>query len=97
MGPIRRRSRFKKEETSDSEALESTDNEMSMKIREHANEPLCNTPSMKKVLMRTLTASCLAIIFLTLLQSGHLFCILSGVLTQVTYNFSWILKVLTRN
>jgi hypothetical protein len=37
---------------------------------------------LKKVFIRSLTASTLALFFLGLLQAGHFYCILLGVLTQ---------------
>ena len=42
---------------------------------------------LRKVITRTVTASTLALLFLGLLQTGHFYCILSGVITQVKVSF----------
>jgi len=67
-------------ETTDSEIFDASKH--SDKIIQ--NDPPLDKASTKKVIRRTLTASFLACFFVGLLQTGHLYCILSGVIIQVT-------------
>ena len=92
MTNIRRRSRIEKQYDNivsenrstkyDSEVSDMTDGEDESNRRHSEIKPVDH----KKVIIRTLTASTLATFFLCLLQTGHLYCILAGVLTQVNDN-----------
>ena len=58
--------------------------ESEVELKTHAAESTKKEPaSFQKVMVRTITASLLSLFYLGLLQTGHLYCILSIVLIQV--------------
>lgn len=67
--------------TTNSENFE--ESQLHQKITQNVPPP--DKASAKKIIRRTLTASFLACFFVGLLQTGHLYCILSGVIIQVKY------------
>eukprot|EP01041_Mallomonas_annulata_P002115 gene2115-4132_t len=80
MAPLRRKNNIRKKDNSDvsSDCLEDENEYKKLSI----NNTQVQKVDLKKVLVRTVTASTLAIFFLGLLQTGHLYCIFAGVLTQ---------------
>lgn len=64
-------------DTDNTDGENENENELSSK----ENKP--SKISAKKILTRTITASILTILFLGLLQTGHFYCILASVITQV--------------